>query len=75
MANAAQTRDRLTIQKQVDMKLKILKTIIRASYDVEALDQKRYLKLEASLYEIGRMLGGWIKTTTTPTTSPQENPA
>lgn len=63
VANSVQTAERLNTQKEIDLKLKILKTIIRASYDVHAIDQKRYLQLEVALYEIGRMLGGWIKTT------------
>jgi len=37
----------------------LLKILIRLAKDIEALDNKRYLKLEQALQEIGRMLGGW----------------
>jgi hypothetical protein len=70
--NAAERAERLTLQKQIDLKLKIIKTMIRLAYDVQAIDQKRYFILEKSLLEIGRMLGGWIKSTANPK---QENPA
>jgi hypothetical protein len=64
LTNAAGS-ERPTLQKQVDIKLKILKTVIRLALDVRAIDQKRYLALEGKVIEIGRMLGGWIKKTPT----------
>ena len=63
-ANAAGS-ERPVLQKQADLKLKILKTVIRLAFDVRAIDQRRYLSLEGSIIEIGRMLGGWIKKTPT----------
>ncbi len=42
-------------------KLNTLKFIIRLSKDVKALDFKKYEILQEKLNEIGRMLGGWIK--------------
>lgn len=37
----------------------LLKILIRLAKDIEILDNKRYIKLEQALQEIGRMLGGW----------------
>ena len=62
-ANSASGIERIGLQKKIDLKLKILKTIIRLSCDVHAIDEKQYITLEKSLVEIGRMLGGWIKKT------------
>jgi hypothetical protein len=31
--------------------------------DIKAIDTKKYIIIEANLDEIGRMLGGWIKST------------
>jgi hypothetical protein len=45
----------------IDVKLKILQTLIRICHDVQAIDQRKYLILQEALEEIGRMLGGWIK--------------
>lgn len=64
-ANAATNQKRLVLLERVDLKLKILKTMIRLAYDVRALDVQKYLLLQEKLFEIGRMLGGWIKETKT----------
>ena len=47
----------LRIAPLVDM----LRVFLRLSFDVKALNQKKYITLQESLDEIGRMLGGWIK--------------
>lgn len=39
--------------------LDLLKILIRLAKDTQCLDDKKYLQLEESLQEIGRMLGGW----------------
>jgi hypothetical protein len=41
--------------------LDILKLLIRLALDTKSLDQKKYLLLETMLQEIGRMLGGWLR--------------
>jgi hypothetical protein len=47
----------LRIASSVDM----LRVFLRLSFDVKAINQKRYIALQEALDEIGRMLGGWIK--------------
>ena len=42
-------------------KLDLIKLLIRLSYDIKAIDQKGYITLEEMLQEIGKMLGGWIR--------------
>ena len=69
-ANAARIATRLELLQKIDLKLKILKTIIRLCFDVRAINEKCYLNLVAALVEIGRMLGGWIKKTTGGQTNP-----
>lgn len=46
---------------QASVKTDLLKLLIRLSYEIKAIDQKKYLKLEEQLQEIGRMIGGWLK--------------
>jgi len=41
--------------------LDLLKILIRAAKDVQALPENKYLSLQTQIQEIGRMLGGWIK--------------
>lgn len=38
-----------------------LKILFRLCYELRIIDQKKYLLLEEKLQEIGRMIGGWIK--------------
>lgn len=47
----------LRIAPLVDM----LRVFLRLSFDVKAVNQKKYIALQEALDEIGRMLGGWIK--------------
>lgn len=49
--------------QRADIRLKILQTLIRVAYDVKALDQRSYISLQKNIIEIGKMLGGWIKST------------
>ena len=42
-------------------RLEIVKLLVRLSSDVNAITDKRYLGLQSILQEIGKMLGGWIK--------------
>lgn len=47
----------LRIAPSVDM----LRVFLRLSFDVKAINHKKYIALQEGLDEIGRMLGGWIK--------------
>ncbi|MEK7529095.1 MAG: diversity-generating retroelement protein Avd, partial [Patescibacteria group bacterium] len=60
-ANAKYGTQRIFILKKIDIKLKILKIMVRLAFDVKVIDQKKYISLEKELQEIGKMLGGWIK--------------
>lgn len=45
------------------LQLETVKVFVRLAYDVRALDRRAYILLQEFLQEIGRMLGGWIKST------------
>jgi four helix bundle protein len=49
------------ILQQANNKFEILKIFIRLLKELHILDQKKYLTLQSSLQEIGKMLGGWMK--------------
>lgn len=51
------------VLNRASVKLDLLKILIRLSLDIKALDNKKYLKLQSYLQEIGKMLGGWIRST------------
>lgn len=53
----------ITILQQMSVKLDLLKILLRLAKDNQAITDKRYVELQALLQEIGRMLGGWIRST------------
>ena len=55
--------EKLPTLERTSTKLNFLRVCIRLMKDVKAIDDKKYIITEAHLDEIGRMLGGWIKST------------
>ena len=59
-------QDRFTIFERCEqLKLNMLRVFVRLMKDVKAIDAKKYVALEGVIDEIGRMLGGWIRSTKT----------
>ena len=54
---------KLPILETASTKLNIVRVFIRLASDIKAIDNKRYVTLESEIDDIGRMLGGWIKST------------
>jgi len=52
---------KLELLNKTSIKLNILRITIRLAKDVKAIDFKKYLTLQEKINEIGKMLGGWIK--------------
>ncbi|HEY4484558.1 MAG TPA: four helix bundle protein [Candidatus Paceibacterota bacterium] len=44
----------------------LLKFLLQIMWEMEILDNKKYITLSCHLEEIGKMLGGWLKQTKTP---------
>lgn len=55
--------EKLPTMEKTSVKLNFLRVFIRLMKDIKAIDNKKYVVIEASIDEIGRMLGGWIKST------------
>ena len=55
--------EKLPTLENASVKLNFLRICVRLMKDVKAIDTKKYIIIEANLDEIGRMLGGWIKST------------
>ena len=64
--------NKLTTLNLISIKLDLLRVLIRLSKDSQAIKDKKYLELQTILQEIGRMLGGWIKSTTKQTPPKKE---
>lgn len=46
---------------KASLKLNVLKILFRLIKNLKIIDIKNYIKLESHCQEIGKMLGGWIK--------------
>lgn len=55
--------NKINALKILSIKIDLLKVLLRLSKDNQCLKEKDYLLLQASLQEVGRMLGGWIRKT------------
>lgn len=53
---------KLPILEKASIKLDLLKMLVRLSWETKCLDNTSYQKLSSQLVEIGKMLGGWMKT-------------
>ena len=60
-------KNKLITLKTLSIKIDLIKILLRLSKDNQCLREKDYLSLQAKLAEIGRMLGGWIRTSENPT--------
>ena len=49
------------ILQKANIKLSILKILIRLANDIGIINPKKTIQLQEQLQEIGRMIGGWIK--------------
>lgn len=63
LASQQSAANKLPALERASVKLNFLRLLVRLMKDVKALDNKKYILIEAELDEIGRMLGGWIKST------------
>ncbi len=52
---------KLPLLKSARIKIEILKRLVRITYDLNIIENKKYINLEADLQEISKMLNGWIK--------------
>lgn len=49
--------------EKINFRLNFLRVLLRLAKEINTIDNKKYTQMEAILNEIGRMLGGWLKST------------
>lgn len=54
---------RLNTLQTMSVKVDLSKVLLRLAKDTQAITTNRYLELQTMLQEIGKMLGGWIRST------------
>jgi len=63
IAGQANKLTKLPVLEEASTRLNLLRVFVRLLSDGKAIDNKLYITLETKVDEIGRMLGGWIKST------------
>lgn len=66
--------EKISALKNLGVKIDLLKILLRLAKDNQCLSEKDYLLLQTNLAEIGRMLGGWIRSQAKPDTRLSEKP-
>lgn len=61
LASQVSKPDKTPALSKTSVKLNILRVFIRLMKDIKTIDNRRYTELESMVDEIGRMLGGWIR--------------
>ena len=56
-------QEKLPVLRQASIKVDILKVLFKLGKDIKVIEIKKYQELEQMLEEVGKMVGGWIKTT------------
>lgn len=64
-ANGQPKETKIKPLEHASIKLNLVRILVRLAKDTKTIDNQKYLSLAAQMDEIGRMLGGWIKTTKT----------
>ncbi|MFZ1626507.1 MAG: diversity-generating retroelement protein Avd [Candidatus Moraniibacteriota bacterium] len=61
LASQLSKKEKLPALEQASLKLNLFRVFVRLSKEVKAIDTKKYIALQEKTDEIGRMLGGWIR--------------
>jgi len=61
LASQTKQAEKVPILERASMKLNLLRVFVRLMKETKIIDGKKYVALQGMIDEIGRMLGGWIK--------------
>ena len=64
LIEATYTRDRLPLLRRANIQLEKLRYLIRLSHDFKLLSTKQYRHISGEINEVGKRIGGWIKSQT-----------
>ena len=63
LASQMSKKEKLPVLEKASVKINLFRIFIRLAKEVKAIDGKKYILLQENTDEIGRMLGGWIRST------------
>ena len=59
--NYQREAERLNSLHTISNKLDLLKVLIRLAKETRTINDKQYIEVQAIIQEVGKMIGGWIK--------------
>ncbi|TSA44305.1 diversity-generating retroelement protein Avd [bacterium] len=62
-AGYSKSAQKLLVLERASVKLNIVRFFVRLLKETHSIDMKKYTMLQEMVDEIGRMLGGWIRST------------
>lgn len=63
LASSQEKSQKSITLERASVQLNMLRITLRLTKDLKVIDPKKYVKLEELVDEVGRMLGGWLKST------------
>ena len=60
-ASSSDKTEKLIFLRVASVKLDLLKFFLQIAWEIKSLNHKKYINLSEKLNEVGKMLGGWIK--------------
>jgi len=63
MASYLSKQEKLPVLRKASLNIDLLRVFFKLGKDLKIIENKKYVELENSISEIGKMVGGWIKTT------------
>ncbi|MBI4427272.1 MAG: diversity-generating retroelement protein Avd [Candidatus Magasanikbacteria bacterium] len=60
-ASRAEKNNKKNLISQASIKFDALKIFMRLTWELKILDDKKYAELQTHLQEIGKMIGGWLR--------------
>jgi len=55
--------EKISVLERASIKLNFLRVFVRLMKETKAIDAKKYLAIQIIIDEIGRQIGGWIRST------------
>ncbi len=71
LIEANYSREKLLLLRKANLQLEKIRYLLRIAYRMRCFDVRKYEFCSKALVEIGRMIGGWIKSLQAPATSRQ----
>lgn len=63
LASQQEKSQKAATLEQASVHLNMLRVLLRLTKDLKVLDSNKYIMLEEQIDEVGRMLGGWLRST------------